>query len=66
LAVKDNQPTLHQELNDFFDDHMEDDFARKPVRRYRTDETGQGRKEIRDYVICPVPEDLPDRGAGPI
>lgn len=61
LAVKGNQPTLHQGIVDFFDDHMEDDFARTPVRRYQTSEKGHGREEIRYYFICPVPEDLPDR-----
>lgn len=61
LAVKGNQPTLHQGLVDFFDDHMEDDFARTPVRRYQTSEKGHGREEIRYYFICPVPKDLPDR-----
>jgi predicted transposase YbfD/YdcC len=61
LAVKGNQPTLHQGLSDFFDDHLEDDFAHTPVRRYQTAEKGHGRQEIRDYFICPVPEDLPDR-----
>ena len=61
LAVKGNQPTLHQGLVDFFDDHLDDDFARTPVRRYQTAEKGHGREEIRYYFICPVPEDLPDR-----
>ena len=61
LAVKGNQPTLHQGIVDFFDDHLEDDFARTPVRRYQTSEKGHGREEIRYYFICPVPEDLPDR-----
>ena len=27
LAVKDNQPTLHQGIIDYFDEHVEDDFA---------------------------------------
>jgi predicted transposase YbfD/YdcC len=60
LAVKSNQPTLHQSLMDFFEDHLEDDFARTPVRRYQTQEKGHGREELRSYFICPVPEDLPD------
>ena len=46
---------------DFFDDHLKDDFARTKVRRYVTEEKGHGREEIRSYVICPVPDDLPDR-----
>jgi len=61
LAVKGNQPTLHQGIVDFFDDHLEDDFARTSVRRYQTEEKGHGREESRYYFICPVPEDLPDR-----
>jgi predicted transposase YbfD/YdcC len=61
LAVKGNQPTLHQGIADFFDDHLKDDFARTKVRRYVTEEKGHGREEIRHYVICPVPDDLPDR-----
>jgi len=61
LAVKGNQPTLHQGLVDFFDDHLDDDFARTSVRRYQTAEKGHGREEIRYYFICPVPKDLPDR-----
>jgi len=61
LAVKGNQPTLHQAVVDFFLDHMEDDFARTKVRRHQTQEKGHGREETRYYFICPVPEDLPDR-----
>jgi predicted transposase YbfD/YdcC len=61
LAVKGNQPKLHQGIIDFFVDHMDDDFARTKVRRYQTEEKGHGRQERREYYICPVPEDLPDR-----
>ncbi len=61
LAVKGNQPTLYQGVVGFFDDHSEDDFARTPMRHYRTEEKGHGREEIRSYYICPAPTDLPDR-----
>jgi predicted transposase YbfD/YdcC len=61
LAAKGNQPTLYQGIVDFFDDHSEDGFARTPMRHYRTEEKGHGRKEIRSYYICPAPTDLPDR-----
>ena len=61
LAVKGNQPTLHQGLMDFFEDHLEDDFARTKVRTHKTNETGHGRIEDRYYAVCPVPADLPDR-----
>lgn len=61
LAVKGNQPTLHEGIEKFFQDHLEDDFARTKVRRHETEEKGHGRKEERYYAICPLPEDLPDR-----
>jgi len=61
LAVKGNQPTLHQGLVDHFEDHLADDFARTKVRRHETNERGHGREEERTYLLCPVPDDLPDR-----
>jgi predicted transposase YbfD/YdcC len=61
LAVKGNQPTLHQGIADFFLDHRDDGFARTKVRRHQTQEQGHGRQERREYYLCPVPEDLPDR-----
>jgi predicted transposase YbfD/YdcC len=61
LAVKENQPTLHQGIIAFFEKHLEDDFAGLRMRYHVTDEKGHGRDEVRCYMICPVPEDLPDR-----
>jgi predicted transposase YbfD/YdcC len=61
LAVKGNQPTLHQGIRDFFEDHLADDFARTKVRRHETTERGHGREEERTHFLCPVPDDLPDR-----
>jgi predicted transposase YbfD/YdcC len=61
LAVKGNQPTLHQGIMDFFEDHLEDDFARVKVRRHQTQDKGHGRVEDRWYYLCPIPDDLPDR-----
>jgi len=60
LAVKGNQPTLHEGIVKFFDEHLEDDFARVSVRRHETKEKGHGRQETRYYFICPIPDDLPD------
>ena len=65
LAVKGNQRTLLQGTKGFFDDHLEDDFARTKVRRYQTKEKGHGREEIRYYFVCPVPDDLPDHARWP-
>jgi predicted transposase YbfD/YdcC len=65
LAAKDNQPTLCGGIENHFEEHLEDDFARTKVRRYETEEQGHGRKEYRCYYICPVPNDLPDRQRWP-
>jgi predicted transposase YbfD/YdcC len=61
LAVKDNQPKLLEATQEFFEDHLLDDFARHPVRRYATQERGHGRVEEREYFIAPVPEDFAPR-----
>jgi predicted transposase YbfD/YdcC len=61
LAVKDNQPTLHEAIQAFFVDHLEDDFARVKVSRHQTHETTHGRVTTRDYYVCDVPDDLPGR-----
>lgn len=60
LAVKGNQPTLYEGIVNFFAEHVEDDFARVKVSRHETHETGHGRQETRSYLVCPVPEYLPD------
>jgi predicted transposase YbfD/YdcC len=61
LAVKGNQPTLHDGIRDFFSDHLEDNFERVTVRRFETHERGHGREEFRYYYLCPVPDNLPDK-----
>jgi len=60
LAVKGNQPTLHDGIVDFFIEHLEDDFADVKVSRHETHEKTHGRDTTREYFICPVPNDLPD------
>jgi predicted transposase YbfD/YdcC len=65
LAVKANQPTLHDGIEAFFLDHLEDDFARVKVSRHETREHGHGRQEHRSYFVCAAPDDLPDRDRWP-
>ncbi len=60
LAVKSNQETLREGIEDFFLDHLNDDFARTSVSRHETTERGHGREEHRTCYVCDVPEDLPD------
>ena len=65
LAVKNNQPTLAQGVDAFFVANTDDDFARVEARFHTTNDKGHGRKEHREYVICPAPEGLPDRTRWP-
>ena len=65
LAVKGNQPTLHEGVTRYFDTCLEDNFTGVKVRSYQTEEIGHGREATRYYHICPVPDDLPDRARWP-
>ena len=65
FAVKGNQPTLYEGIQDFFVDNMEDDFGRVKVSRDETEGKGHGREETRYYYVCAVPTDLPDRERWP-
>ena len=65
LAVKGNQPKLHQGIEEFFKTHSEDNFKQVKVRRYETHEQEHGREDSCWYFICPLPEKLPDRARWP-
>ena len=65
LAVKDNQPTLHDGISWFFLTQREKGFARTRVSRHQTRSKGHGREETRSYFVCEVPRDLPDRQRWP-
>ena len=65
LAVKGNQPTLHDAISWFFLMQREQDFADVRVSRYQTHEKGHGREETRLYYVCSVPQGLPDRKRWP-
>jgi predicted transposase YbfD/YdcC len=58
LAVKDNQPTLHAAIGDYFQQLYETDFAGCEVRRLTTVDQGHGRQERRHYYVTPLPESL--------
>jgi predicted transposase YbfD/YdcC len=59
LAVKDNQPKLHEAISDFFTEHLEDDLQRVPHRQHETHEKGHGRLDERYYFLAKLPEDFP-------
>jgi predicted transposase YbfD/YdcC len=66
LAVKDNQPTLHQAIKAFFDEHLDDDLRTVRHRRHETCETSHGRRDERYYYVAKLPDDFPlkDEWAG--
>ena len=65
LAVKDNQPTLHQGIQAFFGRHLDDDLRNVPHRRHETRETGHGRHDERYYYLAKLPDDFPLREEWP-
>ena len=58
LAVKENQPTLHADVQRVFMDALEDDFKGLTHRYHRTKEEAHGRTEERHYHLIEVPEEL--------
>lgn len=59
LAVKDNQPTLHNDVRDFFTARRElEDYTDYGCRQYTTTERSRGRIETRYFMIAPLPESL--------
>jgi predicted transposase YbfD/YdcC len=65
LAVKDNQPKLHEAIERHFDGLIESGLDGPGVRLTDTHERGHGREEQRCYVICPVPRSVKDLGRWP-
>jgi predicted transposase YbfD/YdcC len=59
LAVKDNQPTLSEAIQEFFlQRHENDDLRDYGCRQHTTIERSRGRLEERIYTIAPVPESM--------
>jgi len=61
LALKNNHPKLYAAVQEFFTDHLEDEFARYPVSRYEELEKGHGRIEQRTYYQATLPKDFMGR-----
>ena len=59
LAVKDNQPKLHEAIQNLFSDERQSDLLKLPHRQHQTSEASHGRREERYYVLAKLPEDFP-------
>src|SRR5438105_7458896 len=62
LALKDNQPTLHQAVQEAFVAHADADFTDPTLRRHKTVERSHGREETREYFIAAAPAALTQSG----
>lgn len=58
LAVKDNQPTLAEDIASSFQHAMETDFDSLDHDEYETHEKGHGRTDSRYYYTMPAPDTL--------
>lgn len=56
LAVKENQPKLYAEIDEFFSEQLEDDCRSVPCRRFESHEKGHGREDDRYYYLAKLPE----------
>src|SRR5580692_4619811 len=62
LAVKENQPKLHQAIHEAFLANAEQDFTDPSLKRLKTVERSHGRDETREYFIAGVPPALAEEG----
>ena len=58
LALKDNHPTLANDVTDLFCAGLENDFAELEHRSCQTEDDDHGRRETRHYHVVKAPEDL--------
>lgn len=52
LSVKDNQPTLHQDIQLFMDEYLQEERSKSAENYARTVEKGHGRVETRECYVC--------------
>jgi len=58
LAVKDNQPKLHQAIKNYFAKHLEQDLEELQYRYSESEDEGHGRVDERAYYLTRVPRDF--------
>jgi predicted transposase YbfD/YdcC len=56
LAVKENQPKLYEESQEFFSAQLEDECRSVACRRFESHEKGHGRQDDRYYYLAKRPE----------
>jgi predicted transposase YbfD/YdcC len=59
LAVKDNQPKLHEAIQEVFSDERQTELLHATCRQHQTTDESHGRKDERYYVLAKLPHDFP-------
>jgi predicted transposase YbfD/YdcC len=65
LALKENQPTLYEQVSDYFLEQLEKEGPDRKVRHHREVEEGHGRTETREAFVAPATKAMAASGAWP-
>lgn len=63
LALKENQPTLYEQVSDYFLEQLEKEGPGGKLRHHREVEEGHGRSETRETFVAPAPKEMVASGA---
>lgn len=63
LAVKENQPHLYEDISEYFEQQMKNDFAEVKCSRHETYERSHGREESRYCYVVNAPDELRNKDA---
>jgi predicted transposase YbfD/YdcC len=65
LALKENNPTLYEQVSEYFLEQLEEEGPGRKLRRHREVEEGHGRSEARETFVAPAPQAIVASGAWP-
>lgn len=63
LALKENQPTLYEQVSDYFLEQLETEGPGRKLRHHREVEKGHGRSETRETFVAPATKEMVASGA---
>jgi predicted transposase YbfD/YdcC len=63
LALKENQPTLYEQVSDYFLEQLGKEGPDRELRHHREVEEGHGRSETRETFVAPATKEMVASGA---
>jgi predicted transposase YbfD/YdcC len=63
LALKENQPTLYEQVSDYFLEQLEEEGPERKLRHHREVEEGHGRSETRETFVASATKAMVASGA---